>query len=118
LLLKQILMNLLGNAAKYASRGGHIEVVIEWRPGRDLAIQVRDDGPGISEDKLAAINGGAVARSAYVTDDTGVGFGLALSRRTASAIGARLDIQSAQGRGTVASLVLPHSLVEMDAAAP
>jgi signal transduction histidine kinase len=118
LLLKQILMNLLGNAAKYAPRGGQIEVAIEWRPGKDLAIQVRDDGPGISEDKLAAINGGAVARSAYVTDDTGVGFGLALSRRTASAIGARLDIQSAQGRGTVASLVLPHSLVEMDAAAP
>ncbi|MGF1593569.1 MAG: sensor histidine kinase [Kiloniellaceae bacterium] len=115
LLLKQILMNLLGNAAKYVPRGGHIEVVVEWRPGKDLAIQVHDDGPGISEEKLDAINHGALARSAYVTD---VGFGLALSRRTASAIGARLDIQSAQGRGTIASLVLPHSLVEMDAAAP
>lgn len=111
LLVKQILMNLLGNAAKYTGRGGHIEVRIEWRKDNALAIQVRDDGPGIPKDQLAAINSGAFTRSAYVVEEARVGFGLALSRRTAKAIGARLDIRSAVGRGTVASLVLPAHLV-------
>lgn len=115
LLVKQILMNLLGNAAKYAGRGGHIEVTVEWRKDNALAIQVRDDGPGIPKDKLAMINSGSLARSAYTTEDSQVGFGLALSRRTARAIGGRLDIRSVVGRGTVASLVLPSHLV---AAAP
>jgi signal transduction histidine kinase len=112
LLLKQILMNLLGNAAKYTGRGGHIEVTLEWRKGNVLAIQVKDDGPGIPRDKLAAINSGQVARSPYVIEDSQIGYGLALSRRTAKAIGGRLDIRSAVGRGTVASLVLPPNLVE------
>lgn len=115
LLVKQILMNLLGNAAKYSDRGGHIEVKVSWRKDNALAIQVRDDGPGIPKDKLAVINSGKLARSTYTTVDSQVGFGLALSRRTAEAIGARLDIRSAVGRGTVASLVLPSHLV---AAAP
>lgn len=117
LLVKQILMNLLGNAAKYTGRGGHIEVRIEWRKDNALAIQVRDDGPGIPKDQLAAINSGHFARSAYVIEEGRVGFGLALSRRTAKAIGGRLDIRSALGRGTVASLVLPPHLVETASAA-
>jgi signal transduction histidine kinase len=112
MLVKQILMNLLGNAAKYTGRGGHIEVRIEWRKDNALAIQVRDDGPGIPKEQLAAINSGAFARNAYVIEDARVGFGLALSRRTAKAIGCRLDIRSTVGRGTVASLVLPPHLVE------
>lgn len=117
LLLKQILMNLLGNAAKYTARGGHIEVTVEWRKGNALAIQVKDDGPGIPKERLAAINSGRLARSAYVAEEAQVGFGLALSRRTARAIGGRLDIRSAVGRGTVASLVMPSHLVETSPAA-
>src|SRR3546814_16993882 len=58
LLVKQILMNLLSNAARHTARGGHIEVRLAWRKDRALAIQVKDDGPGIPKEKLAAINGG------------------------------------------------------------
>ncbi len=112
LLLNQILMNLLGNAAKYAATGGHIEISVEWRKGHALAIQVKDDGPGIPKDQLYAINGGRIVRDAYVTSESTTGFGLALSRRTAKAIGGRLKIRSVVGRGTVASLVLPSHLVE------
>lgn len=112
LLVKQILMNLLGNAARYTGRGGHIEVTVEWRRGEALAIRVKDDGPGIPEDRLAAINSGRLGHSAYVTEGSQIGFGLALSRRTARAIGGHLDIRSAVGFGTVASLVLPPHLVE------
>jgi signal transduction histidine kinase len=112
LLVKQILMNLLGNAAKHTARGGHIEVKLAWRNDNELAIQVKDDGPGIPKEKLAAINGGAVASDPYVAENAHAGFGLALSRRTAKAIGGRLHVCSALGRGTVASLVLPSNLVE------
>jgi signal transduction histidine kinase len=48
LLVTQILINLLGNAAKYAAKGGNIEIKVTWRKGRTLAIQIKDDGPGIS----------------------------------------------------------------------
>lgn len=116
LLVKQILMNLLGNAAKYAQRGGRIEIVIEWRRGEALSIEVRDDGPGIPADRLAALNSGGLSTTAYIADESGGGFGLALSRRTAKAIGGELDIRSELGRGTVASLVLPSHLVAGDSA--
>ncbi|GAB4366771.1 MAG: hypothetical protein Kow00114_24990 [Kiloniellaceae bacterium] len=113
LLVKQILMNLLGNAAKYAQRGGRIEIAVEWREGQALSIQVRDNGPGIPAERLAALNTGGLGTTAYIAGD-GSGFGLALSRRTAKAIGGELDIRSELGRGTVASLVLPSHLVAGD----
>lgn len=112
LLVKQILMNLLGNAAKYAFRGGRIEVVVHWRKGDALSIQVRDDGPGISAERIATLNGGGMKTSAYIADECGGGFGLALSRRSAKAIGGELDFHSVLGQGTVASLVLPPHLLE------
>ena len=112
LLVKQILMNLLGNAAKYCDQGSRIEVAVEWREDSSLAIRVKDNGPGIPAEKLAVIEQAEAARDPYVARKTRVGFGLALSRRTAGAIGAHLDIRSELGRGTVASLVLPPHLVE------
>src|SRR3546814_1816277 len=79
LLVKQILMNLLSNAARHTARGGHIEVRLAWRKDRALAIQVKDDGPGIPKEKLAAINGGGrFGGDPYVADKARTGFGLAL----------------------------------------
>ena len=112
LLVKQILMNLFSNAARHTARGGHIEVTLEWRKDSALAIQVKDDGPGIPEEKLAAINGGTLPGDPYLAENAQAGFGLALSRRTATAIGGHLDIRSEVGCGTVASLVMPSNLVE------
>src|SRR3546814_2493771 len=72
LLVKQILMNLLSNAARHTARGGHIEVRLAWRKDRALAIQVKDDGPGIPKEKLAAINGGGrFGGDPYVADKIG-----------------------------------------------
>jgi len=117
LLVKQILMNLLGNAAKYSHEGGRIEIAVEWGQRNELLIQVMDDGPGIPEERLAKINGDSLSTSAYVTNEQQGGFGLVLSRRTAKAIGAELNIQSQVGKGTVASLVMPFDLVEQGSAA-
>jgi signal transduction histidine kinase len=114
LLVKQILINLLGNAAKYAAKGGNIEIKVTWRKGCTLAIQIKDDGPGISKAKLAAINSGLLERTAYLTENSHSSFGLVLSCRTAKAIGGRLDIRSSVGHGTVASLLLPAHLIEAD----
>lgn len=117
LLLKQILMNLMGNAAKHSVRGGRIEVSVEWREGKSLAILVKDSGPGIPAAKLASIRNDDLGTSAFVVDKGKSGYGLVLSRRSAKAIGAELDIQSSLGSGTVASLVLPPELVEVGAPA-
>jgi signal transduction histidine kinase len=117
LLVKQILMNLLGNAAKYSYEGGRIEVVVRRGLGNELFIQVKDEGPGIPAERLATICGDDISTSAYIADETRGGFGLALSRRTAKAIGGELDIRSKVGAGTIASLVLPSELVDEGTAA-
>src|SRR3546814_19665425 len=82
LLVKQILMNLLSNDAMPTARDGHIEVRLAWRKDRSLAIQVKDDGPGIPKETLATINGGGrFGADPYVADKARPGFGRARVRR-------------------------------------
>ena len=50
--LRQVLANLLDNAVKYVPRGGHVELLASARPG-GVAIEVRDDGPGIPAGRAA-----------------------------------------------------------------
>lgn len=116
LLVKQILTNLLDNAANCARQGGKIEVSVDWRKGEALVITVKDNGPGVATGELVAINGGCIARSVYATDDRHSGYGLVLSQRSAKALGGRLDIRSSPEGGTVAALVLPPDLIEFERA--
>jgi two-component system sensor histidine kinase KdpD len=79
LLMEQVLVNLLDNAAKYAPSATAIEIDGR-REGRDLVIEVRDEGPGIPPDdverifdKFYRVRGGDRQRA-------GTGLGLAICR--------------------------------------
>jgi signal transduction histidine kinase len=89
--VRQMLLNLLSNALKYARRGDKVTATVAYDVGGPLVISVSDTGPGISED----------ARS----DATGLGLGLPLTRALAAANGATLTIESAAGRGTRVAIV-------------
>jgi signal transduction histidine kinase/CheY-like chemotaxis protein len=101
--VRQILVNLVGNALKFTSDG---EVVVESSraAGNGLQITVRDTGPGIDASQHEAIF--EEFRQVEGTD-TGTGLGLAISRRLARAMGGDITLESALGEGTVFRLALP-----------
>ena len=111
-LVKQILMNLIGNATKHINEGGHIKVNVDWQMGSDLNVSVIDDGPGIDPDKLENLLH-SNSRDAYSTSKTGFGLGLYLTNRSAEAIGARISIDSVPGRGTIATMTFPAAMLDM-----
>jgi two-component system sensor histidine kinase KdpD len=78
-LLEQVLFNLLDNAAKYAASGTTI-CLRAWREGKDIYLQVLDEGPGIPADDLERIFDKfyRVQKGDHVR--AGTGLGLAISR--------------------------------------
>ncbi|HKP59492.1 MAG TPA: ATP-binding protein [Polyangiales bacterium] len=100
--LRQILINLLGNAAKFTQDGG---VELRARAQTDgasivLAFEVRDTGPGISPDELQRIFEPFEQTRTTSESRQGTGLGLAISRAYARLMGGDLTLQSELGKGT------------------
>ena len=102
--LDQVLVNLLGNAARHA-RGAAITVRL-WTTPRETLIEVRDSGPGIPEavrsrlfEPFARAPGAA----------PGLGLGLYISREIVEAHGGRIDMMTARGEGTAFTVHLPRA---------
>ena len=108
--LRQILLNLVMNAVKYATgAGGQIALSITSR-SHTVAIHVSDNGPGIPGDKLAAIFEPFVQLTSELTERRGgVGLGLAISRELARRMGGELTVESTVGVGSRFTLELPRA---------
>ncbi len=105
-LLRQILVNLLSNAADALAQSpkrGHIHVVAKVVDGQCL-LSVRDDGVGIGADDVARI-----FEPFYTTKGRGkgTGLGLAICRELATALGGAISVESAPGRGSTFRVRLP-----------
>jgi signal transduction histidine kinase/CheY-like chemotaxis protein len=105
--LRQIIMNLAGNAVKFTERGG-----VGIRVGRagpdSLTIAIEDTGPGIPPERIEAIfhefeQGGAPGTAVQ----PGTGLGLAISRRLARLMGGEIRVASEVGQGSTFTLTLP-----------
>lgn len=103
--LRQILINLLGNAVKFTSRG---EVRLTLRYARQMAtFEIVDTGPGIAPAELARVfEPFARAASAATASAPGSGLGLTIARMLAELMGGELSAQSEVGRGTTFRLRL------------
>ena len=105
--IKQVLINLIGNALKFTERGevvARLEVDDDGCPTR---IDVRDTGIGIPADRLDAIfNLFEQAESATNRRFGGTGLGLAISRSLCELMGHRLDVASVEGEGTTMTIRL------------
>lgn len=108
--LKQVLLNLLSNAAKFTPDGGHIVLRARTQGDGDAAVrlEVQDSGIGIAPEdqerifeEFRQLDGSA--ERAY----GGVGLGLAVVRRLTEAMGARVDVKSAKGAGATFGVTLP-----------
>ena len=116
--LKQMLINLVSNAVKFTPEGGRIDVVASQARGGGFQIMVRDNGPGIPAEKLANIfTPFSQVDNRYDRQAGGTGLGLALVRGLAELHGGRAWIESEQGAGCSAFLVLPTKLPDAATAA-
>ncbi len=102
--LRQLLINLAGNAIKFTDSGS-VRIVTRLAGAngkRMLAFEVIDTGIGIAADKLGAIFDPFVQADNTVTRRFGgTGLGLAISRRIAAALGGELAVRSQLGSGSV-----------------
>ncbi|MBL8096113.1 MAG: hypothetical protein JNL73_18200 [Anaerolineales bacterium] len=107
--VRQILLNLVGNAIKFTEHGGVI-VTLEPAPDRAaLAIHVRDTGIGIATDKQGRLFQPFVQADRDVARRFGgTGLGLSISRRLAERMGGSVSLFSAgEGQGATFTLTLP-----------
>ena len=118
--VRQILLNLLGNAVKFTDRG---EVVLEVAAGVDggVGFVVRDTGPGLNDEQRQRLfrrfeqADGARTTARY----GGSGLGLAICQELAMAMGGQIGVDSTPGQGTAFSVQLPlPAAVAVPASAP
>jgi PAS domain S-box-containing protein len=109
--VRQILVNLVGNAVKFTP-GGSVTVALE-RPGGagadgELRVQVRDTGPGIAPaDQERIFEAFTQVDGSLSRGGSGTGLGLAISRRLARMLGGDVTVASAPGEGSTFTLTLP-----------
>ena len=110
--LRQILLNLLGNALKFTPEGGRIAIECAEQ-GHEVAVRVRDTGIGIPLEALERIFDPfvQVGRDLRAPSD-GVGLGLAISRDLARRMGGDLTAASRVGEGSTFTLLLPKASAE------
>jgi CheY-like chemotaxis protein len=106
--LKQIMYNLLSNAAKFTHEGGSIDVRAK-KDGHALVISVVDTGIGLRpEDHDLIFRAFEQVDSSYARNQEGAGLGLALTRRLVHLHGGRIWAQSdGPGQGSVFSVSIP-----------
>ncbi len=117
--LKQILLNLLGNAVKFTHRGEiRISAAVQNRSGSRvwLRIGVADSGIGIPPDLLENIFlPFSQADSSTTRRYGGTGLGLSICRRTAELMGGQIRVESKPGAGSTFTLEVPFALRERTA---
>ncbi len=120
--LRQIVLNLVGNALKFTSEGEvNLSAAVNPQSQRTLAIKVEDTGIGIPEHRLESIFGKFTqADDTTAREYGGTGLGLPISAELAELMGGKLTARSTLGKGSTFTLFLPleegAAVVEMPVA--
>ncbi len=114
--LRQVLMNLLGNAVKFTSQGyvGLRVAALSREPDSDtvtLALAVVDSGPGISPAEQAVLFQPFVQTTAGELSQEGTGLGLVISRQHVRLMGGDITVESQPGRGSAFRFTMPCQVV-------
>ncbi len=118
--LRQVLMNLVGNAIKFTEKG-HVSIAVNHAQNMatnlwDIEISVQDTGVGIAEDNLKSIfNKFTQADSSINRQYGGTGLGLSISAMLIEAMGGAISVESVYGQGSrfTIKLSLPSTYNEI-----
>jgi signal transduction histidine kinase len=109
--IRQVLFNLLSNAAKFTPAGGRIDVTAEMLGG-EIQVAVADTGPGIASEDVERIFEEFQQTDLGAAQHEGTGLGLALSKRLVELHGGRIWVESEVGAGARFVFTLPATAVE------
>ena len=119
--LRQVLINLLGNAVKYTP-AGEIWLRARTQPLADdptrvrLRLEVADTGPGIPADQVEKIFETFVRYEAEQSTEKGTGLGLSISKALVEVMGGQISLESELGQGSNFIVELPLLLAKSDQA--
>jgi signal transduction histidine kinase len=107
--IKQILINLLGNAVKFTPQGGRVGLDVNCNQDEDtITFRIWDTGPGISSDNAFAIFKPFVqADGHYNRSQPGTGLGLAIAQYLAQLHDGEIALEQFDGPGAVFTMTLP-----------
>ncbi|MGB0696549.1 MAG: PAS domain-containing sensor histidine kinase [Rhodospirillaceae bacterium] len=106
--LRQIMLNILSNAVKFTPRDGRVDVLLRLSPRRGLVIIVADTGQGMAPEDLPVVMEIFGQVNSFTTKHLeGTGLGLPLSRKLIELHGGELLIESALGKGTQVTILMP-----------
>ncbi|WP_295434923.1 CHASE domain-containing protein [uncultured Thiodictyon sp.] len=117
--LRQVLMNLVGNAVKFTAAGA-LTLRVETAAGAAIRFSVLDTGMGIAPDELPRLFEPFTQTSSGRTVPGGTGLGLALSAQYVRLMGGELGVASTPGRGSCFAFTidLPAGVTDDPAATP
>lgn len=115
--LRQILINLLGNAVKFTHQGT-VSLCARAQSTADdptmcmLQLEIKDSGPGIAQQQLQSIFQPFVQAGGSKSNIKGTGLGLAISKSFVDLMGGDISVESEPGKGSLFCINLPVALAE------
>lgn len=103
--IKQVMLNLLDNAAKYTKCGGEVTLSIK-SDGKNLDVMVKDNGVGISNGEIKSLFQ-MYSRQNKEDNPSGLGIGLALSRIIIGLHEGTITVSSKEGKGSIFAFSIP-----------
>jgi PAS domain S-box-containing protein len=116
--MRQVFINVLGNAVKFTEQGGvGVRVLVDRKgtKGPSLRVEIEDTGPGISQDERARLFRHFEQTKSGQQTGTGTGLGLAISREFVRLMGGDITLSSHVGKGSIFVIDLPLKEGEAEA---
>jgi PAS domain S-box-containing protein len=116
--LRQVFINVLGNAVKFTEQGGigvRVHADRAWATGPLLRVEIEDTGPGISLDDQDKLFRHFEQTKTGQQAGTGTGLGLAISQEFVRLMGGAITVNSQVGKGSIFAIQLPLKEGEADA---
>lgn len=106
--IREAIGALIGNAARFASHGSPVTIVVDGHAAVDITITVHGDGTPIDVETLRTIFDPVARGELEDATYAGLGLGLFMVRKVVDAHGGKVGVEAEDGRGTTFTIVLPR----------